>query len=177
MRNKSLVYITCETYTLCGISSCFRLLSPTHRQVIHALLTRPPLTQRPKAFCPFDLNVLCTPPAFILSQDQTLECWYLQSSFSNSINQYPSFNLALYFLRVNSFPILKKELSRFRRTVLLFSFFRTIDCCSIFKDHRLFRTGFSASRLTAYLLYHILSFLSTPFFNFFTFLFREFEFY
>ena len=69
--------------------------------------------------------------------------------------------------RVNSFPILKKELSRFRRTVLLFSFFRTIDCCSIFKDHRLFRTVFSASRSTAYLLYHILSFLSTPFFKFF----------
>ena len=27
----------------------------------------------PKPYTPFDLNVLCTPPAFILSQDQTLE--------------------------------------------------------------------------------------------------------
>ncbi|MDR9894788.1 hypothetical protein G7B40_009445, partial [Aetokthonos hydrillicola Thurmond2011] len=34
----------------------------------HALLTRPPLT--PKG--PFDLHVLSIPPAFILSQDQTL---------------------------------------------------------------------------------------------------------
>ena len=47
-------------------------------QVIHALLTRPPLKHKgflPKnsasAF-PLDLHVLSTPPAFILSQDQTL---------------------------------------------------------------------------------------------------------
>ena len=35
----------------------------------HVLLTRPPLTQI--APCAFDLHVLGTPPAFILSQDQT----------------------------------------------------------------------------------------------------------
>ena len=48
-------------------------------QVIHALLTRPPLshsTLHPEGICAeasFDLHVLSTPPAFILSQDQTLE--------------------------------------------------------------------------------------------------------
>ena len=31
---------------LCGISSRFQLLSPSERQVAHALLTRPPLSQR-----------------------------------------------------------------------------------------------------------------------------------
>ena len=31
---------------LCGISSRFRLLSPCMRQVIHALLTRPPLSHK-----------------------------------------------------------------------------------------------------------------------------------
>ena len=43
-------------------------------QVAHALLTRPPLTHRSLGFPvrPFDLHVLGTPPAFILSQDQTL---------------------------------------------------------------------------------------------------------
>ena len=53
------------------------------RQVTHALLTRPPLSH-PKWFlsqqagpfigrdASFDLHVLSTPPAFILSQDQTL---------------------------------------------------------------------------------------------------------
>ena len=35
----------------------------------HALLTRPPLT--PKG--PLDLHVLSLPPAFVLSQDQTLK--------------------------------------------------------------------------------------------------------
>ena len=64
--------------TLCGISSRFQLLSPSERQVTHALLARPPLRtdiNQPKSqsFCsPFDLHVLGTPPAFVLSQDQTL---------------------------------------------------------------------------------------------------------
>src|SRR5262245_10315265 len=38
----------------------------------HALLTRPPLNVRPKTNTPFDLHVLGAPPAFVLSQDQTL---------------------------------------------------------------------------------------------------------
>jgi hypothetical protein len=36
------------------------------------LLTRSPLTHDPKVISPFDLHVLGTPPAFVLSQDQTL---------------------------------------------------------------------------------------------------------
>ena len=36
------------------------------------LLTRSPLYAHPKVSYPFDLHVLSTPPAFILSQDQTL---------------------------------------------------------------------------------------------------------
>ena len=58
---------------LCGISSRFQLLSPCTGQVTHALLTRPPLASLPKEIRSFDLHVLGTPPAFILSQDQTLK--------------------------------------------------------------------------------------------------------
>ena len=36
------------------------------------LLTRPPLTSTPKGLRSFDLHVLGAPPAFVLSQDQTL---------------------------------------------------------------------------------------------------------
>ena len=59
-----------------GISSPFELLSPSLGQVTNALLTRSPLrhslfSEDPKE-APFDLHVLGTPPAFILSQDQTL---------------------------------------------------------------------------------------------------------
>ena len=43
-RIATLVYRTCELYTLCGISTSFPMLSRFVRQVAHALLTRPPLT-------------------------------------------------------------------------------------------------------------------------------------
>ncbi len=55
---------------VCGISSTFVLLSPAEGQVSYVLRTRSPL--RYIAASPFDLHVLGTPPAFILSQDQTL---------------------------------------------------------------------------------------------------------
>jgi hypothetical protein len=55
---------------LCGISCPFRQLSPATGQVSYVLRTRSPL--RYIAAPPFDLHVLGTPPAFILSQDQTL---------------------------------------------------------------------------------------------------------
>ena len=42
------------------------------RQVTHVLLTRPPLIHFPKETSSLDLHVLGTPPAFVLSQDQTL---------------------------------------------------------------------------------------------------------
>ena len=80
--DKSLVFRGCPPNTLCGISSRFQLLSPTPRQVAHALLTRPPLshlsslTEISEDRASFDLHVLGTPPAFILSQDQTLYKWY-----------------------------------------------------------------------------------------------------
>ena len=56
----------------CGISTSFPVLSPSEGKVAHALLTRPPLEVSPKANSPLDLHVLSTPPAFVLSQDQTL---------------------------------------------------------------------------------------------------------
>ena len=56
--------------TSCGISCPFRQLSPAEGQVSYVLRTRSPL--KCIAAPPFDLHVLGTPPAFILSQDQTL---------------------------------------------------------------------------------------------------------
>ena len=69
--------VPCSTTTLCGISTTFAVLFHTPRQVTHVLRTSPPLSI--PSICrsfnqgaPFDLHVLSTPPAFILSQDQTL---------------------------------------------------------------------------------------------------------
>ena len=42
----------------------------------HALLTRAPLSTTPKDGFTFDLHVLGMPPAFVLSQDQTLMLTY-----------------------------------------------------------------------------------------------------
>ena len=60
---------------LSGISSGFPKLSQSYRQVAHVLLTRPPLKSEEASFfiIPLDLHVLGTPPAFVLSQDQTLQ--------------------------------------------------------------------------------------------------------
>ena len=77
-----LISMPCGFDMLCGISVLFRTLSPSYGQVTHALLTRPPLRypfNQPKSqsgISPFDLHVLGTPPAFILSQDQTLNKLY-----------------------------------------------------------------------------------------------------
>ena len=64
----------CDVVVSCGISTCFQVLSPCVGQIAHALLTRPPLKHlgASSSMSPLDLHVLGTPPAFVLSQDQTL---------------------------------------------------------------------------------------------------------
>ena len=116
----------CSTVRLCGISSRFQLLSPCIGQVTHALLTRPPLSHllvRKRISASFDLHVLSTPPAFILSQDQTL------------ILKVSSFRtrLACSFCSVQSFDCVLFEL--FSR---IFQGYFTVQlsmfCCSCLLD-------------------------------------------
>ena len=57
---------------LTGISQPFGWLSQTFGQITHVLRTRAPLYSPLRAFS-LDLHVLGTPPAFVLSQDQTLQ--------------------------------------------------------------------------------------------------------
>lgn len=78
--------------SLFGISSSFPELSPAKRHVTHALLTRSPLSTRASSSFSFDLHVLSMPPAFVLSQDQTLQffpvCWWfhLKRDFLTKLN-------------------------------------------------------------------------------------------
>ena len=74
---------------LSRISIPFGMLSVCTGQVTHALLTRPPLT--PKGS--LDLHVLGTPPAFILSQDQTLKI-----KFVNFISQFTIAKIKVVYL-------------------------------------------------------------------------------
>ncbi len=59
-------------YCLSGISVGFPTLSQSSGQIVYVLLTRSPLDHPASWALSFDLHVLGTPPAFILSQDQTL---------------------------------------------------------------------------------------------------------
>ena len=63
---------SCETLIISSLISRFQLLSQSIRQVLYALLTRPPWLSRCKHRFPIDLHVLSILSAFILSQDQTL---------------------------------------------------------------------------------------------------------
>ena len=56
-----------------GINPSFDRLFHTLGQVAHVLRTRSPLSTNPKTCFSFDLHVLTMPPAFTLSQDQTLQ--------------------------------------------------------------------------------------------------------
>ena len=125
------------------------MLSPCIRQVTHALLTRPPLTYISLGFIksPFDLHVLSTPPAFILSQDQTLMLKFI-----------PVQNLAWLVLNrstvvfrfcsecSHSWPITKGH---------FYKNFQGFTYCSVFKVLCCFAT--------ARLLYHSFAVLSTAF--------------
>ena len=87
----------------CGISTPFGVLFPSKGEVAHALLTRPPLKQPEASFqlSPLDLHVLGTPPAFVLSQDQTLAfnplCFHRFPDSSQLIRNY-CLSFALLFL-------------------------------------------------------------------------------
>ena len=76
---------------LSGISRRFHPLSRSHRQVVYVLLTRSPLLpDRAGSVLPaFDLHVLGMPPAFILSQDQTLHL--IDSLWTNLRSLFPFF--------------------------------------------------------------------------------------
>ena len=128
-----LIICGCPLMMLCGISSRFQLLSPSERQVTHALLTRPPLSLLvfpPKSsvkLAPFDLHVLGTPPAFVLSQDQTL-CYLYHHSFrcnnlNSSFSSFKHLRVSLYLSRYYRF------LDCFSISIFGFPFLR----CLIFK--------------------------------------------
>ena len=76
------------------------MLSPSKGQVAYALLTRSPLKIEPKLNFPFDLHVLGTPPAFVLSQDQTLKNLYLKLFSEPKIKLLNNLLLAFHYSRI-----------------------------------------------------------------------------
>ena len=155
--NKSLTSRRCLPEVLCGISSRFQLLSPTEGQVAHALLTRSPLshpsflTEISKVGASFDLHVLGMPPAFILSQDQTLNKLYLSwlsqlkpihRNFNLFQNKSQKWNWTLFPERTGvPFRFFSSSL------FLVLKAFKLFLHCLIFKVHRGALPGLAVQRL------------------------------
>ena len=102
------------------------------------LLTRPPLgitNVHPKTSVgntPFDLHVLGAPPAFVLSQDQTLCKWYHKALRLYHLYKVdPAFSLAGFALSDVLLKVLKK-ISKGAFTTFVVSSFLS-SCCSFFK--------------------------------------------
>ena len=112
--------------------------------------------------------MLCTPPAFILSQDQTLEnIVYLSPSFLGAKSYFRAFVALLLLLCLSS--ILNLNCSSLHRT-FVFALYLSL-CCSIFNDRSL---GFRlASRLRSrgdlVIISHRLPFVNTFFESFLNF--------
>ena len=90
-----------------GITRPFGRLSRGRGQVLHVLLSRSPLAST-RGWVPFDLHVLGTPPAFILSQDRTLRPKYLGfepvRSSQSIADRFRSIHMVLYRKRNFSGP-------------------------------------------------------------------------
>src|SRR4051812_29242002 len=78
-----------------GISSGFPLLSRSSGQVAHVLRTRSPLSTGASPGFTFDLHVLSAPPAFVLSQDQTLRQDLETTASANRDRVFDLFRVAL----------------------------------------------------------------------------------
>ena len=87
----------CGQPIVSGLASRFQLLSRSIRQVLYALLTRPPWLPRRKRRFPIDLHVLSILSAFILSQDQTLHSISLLTFYLHSYDS-PSFFFPLIYM-------------------------------------------------------------------------------
>ena len=110
--------------------------------------------------------MLSTPPAFILSQDQTLMLKSLPASFF--------IWLTVFGLKICIFSVLN-FLNLFRSAVLILltlKEFSRLHCCLFVKDQFLF----SVVSATALLDYHKLFCLSTPFFQVFLLFFHKYNF-
>ena len=121
---------------LSGFSTRFQALSRAHGQVTYVLLTRSPLTSRKASFPlgPFDLHVLGMPPAFILSQDQTLHLLIFFLTLARLVSlfalliPYSELTFPVQFSKIDSLA------SRLLRSALVYitilSLFRQAFFCS-----------------------------------------------
>ena len=149
--------VGCPTFTypvLAPVSRCYPRLCG---QVAYVLLTRSPLSRI--APLSIDLHVLGTPPAFILSQDQTL---HLIDSFADS---FVSLFFKLTFFYVLSCSVFKDLFAPFILSALLTYLFLWTLATLFFPFFYVFLKKFSYAQLflkTHFLTLYFASRTSTP---------------
>ena len=143
--------------------------SPCTGQVTHALLTRPPLShpkiiRRISQGASFDLHVLGTPPAFILSQDQTLKN---KQDVSSSLKDHWSHYCFFFWVRTMfSSMDPSADITRFR-TPLNWIERSRLFCYSVINLLCPISRALSLESAKAFIFYHSLFCLSRTFFIFF----------
>jgi hypothetical protein len=112
------------------------------------------------------LHVLSTPPAFILSQDQTLNKMVSIQPFRlvqiSFIEAFHSFKEIRQLLRSSSFQTQNEQLYNVRFWCFVF-----LSRCLIYKVHAARSSAFFVCLTGAQLIYQIISPMSTPFSLFF----------
>ena len=132
---------------LCGIISCFQLLSPCVRQVTHALLTRPPLShkqlQSEEICCKCFVRLACVKHAASVhpepgsnSHKKCLSASFEQTSFNSlvSVKTYcfkGRHSVIAYFLSVRKLKISKNFQGCFTIQLSSFSDLLSGLCCSL----------------------------------------------
>ena len=148
MCDKSLASETCDSNASCGISVRFQTLSPSHRQIPHALLTRPPLIGSRSSVT---VRLECVKHAASVHPEpgsNSLKNGILNSLFRVNLKSFSE----LFFLSFFYFSTLCSKL-------LTRIFFVLFVCCSIFKDR------FAPLVSSAHVVYHNYPTLSTLFFK------------
>ena len=141
------------------------------RQVTPALLTRPPLSHpsvRRLQGASFDLHVLGTPPAFILSQDQTLMLKVLIPGPKLSLAKLQT---VLLLFGSYTFKCIRSEFSQIQglsNAAFVFRIFRVLHTVQSLIFKVLFVVGLSAA--TSFTISRCFLFVNN-FFYFFNFLF------
>ena len=125
----SLASNTCEFDASCGISVRFQTLSPSHRQIAHALLTRPPLIRSRSSVT---VRLECVKHAASVHPEpgsNSLKNGILNSSLDELKIFFRAIYLSFFYFSTLCFKVIDKNLFvlfssvvQFSRTVLRLSF-------------------------------------------------------
>ena len=121
----SLAFKPCNSNASCGISVRFQTLSPSHRQIAHALLTRPPLIRSRSSLT---VRLECVKHAASVHPEpgsNSLKNGILNSSSDESKIFFRAIYLSFFYFSTLCFKVIDKNLFVLFSSVVQFS--RTVS--------------------------------------------------